>query len=347
MWEPRTQNLSVARLGIAVAGACSWNPFAIETAPLLCRASEFTYGEDISKLYKLLEGKKFFDMMVNSKFAFYHSFELSCNNPLIHLTEPVSSEWRRISTEINAGIDYLKNSECFSGRHRSDRKAFEACGTLAKTLADSVVLTRALGKKINAGGLREIADMSPQIRLLTKFMHETLKIQKEAWKACRRTHDPNYDWWFREPLLYKIKCLDAFADYLDAGPGKEAPALNYLLFRFNKGNAASWNLLRIKIFYSECGGKWEQVFFKTIPLWMDDSLDFKLMPYKGKLPDYIKIVPVYATWHREGGDWSDMIEILCGKINLFPGELYNETVFPATDIYALNSTASALMLQKR
>lgn len=343
MWEPRTQTLAVARLGIAAAGACSWNPFMINPDELIRQASEFTYGEDISRLYELIEGGKIFDMMVQSKFAFYHSFELSCNNPLLHLAEHESSDWQELSATINEGYKQLKNLEFFSHKNKEDRKAFEACATLAKTLADCIVIMRSAGAIINKGAnANELSAMSKQIRSLACFMQKTLDAQSAAWKISRKIQDPNFTWWFKDPLQYKIKCLNSFADTLST-----SAEYNYFLLKFSKGSATSWNLLRVKIFYSDCGEKWQQVFFKTIPLWMDDCLTLKLMPDAGKLPNYFKIVPIYATYHSSTDNWDDMINVSCGKINMSRGKLYEEKHFPATQIYDLDSTRTAITLSKR
>ena len=353
MWEPRTQTLPVARLGIAAAGACSWNPFMINSSNLISKASEYTYGEDISKLYSLLEGGKFFDMMIQSKFAFYHSFELSCNNPLLHLCEPESSEWQQLSSMITDGLNHLKVSKHLFKKYQDDFKAFEACATLAKTLSDCIVLMHRTGKAINAGiKSSQLIDIIAQLHSLIDYMQKTLIAQRIAWNICRKEYDPNYNWWFEDPLMYKIKCLSKFVDSLAASQKASSSnitlaELDYFLFKFNKSDAKSWNLLRIKIFYSDCGYKWEQVFFKTIPLWMDDCLNFKLMPCNGELPNYVKIVPIYATWHRASNNWNDMIEISCGKINMTPNKIYNENIFPATDIYDVNSTAVDIILKKR
>lgn len=341
MWEPRTQTLPVARLGIAIAGACAWNPFAVKPEKLIGQASRFSYGGDISELYRLLEGGKFFDMMVRTKFAFYHSFELSCNNPLLHLAEAESPDWQRLSSMIDAGMHELEKSRPLFDRHPGDFKSFYACGTLAKCLADCVVILNRAGTLVQNGIKRRFSEISDQIRLLTAFMAETLSAQRAAWDVSRKPDDPNFDYWFKDPLLYKIKSLNTFADLLDGLPGNSSgqlalPELNYFLFEFNKGNAESWNLLRVKIFYSDCATRWEQVFFKTIPLWMDDSLNLKLMPHDGKLPDYVKIVPIYSTWHRSDNNWSDMIKVSCGKISMRPNELHTGNISSASDIYRIS-----------
>ena len=351
MWEPRTQTLPVARLGIAAAGACAWNPFAVEPEKIISQASGFTYGEDISELYHLLEGGKFFDMMVQSKFAFYHSFELSCNNPLLHLAEPESADWEQLALKINDGFNRLEKSKHLFAKHSEDFKAFRACATLAKTLADSVVLMRETGKIINAGAKPDqFAEIKVRIQSLIDFMQETLSAQRAAWKVSRRTEDPNYNWWFKDPLQYKMKCLNTFVDCLDnlqksSSTKTMLPELNYLLFRFNKGDAASWNLLRTKIFYSDCGSKWEQVFFKTIPLWMDDCLELKLMSYDGVLPNYIKIVPVYATWHQPG-PWDDMIKVFTGTLKLASDKLCSEYTYSSDNTYSACYETDQIMLKK-
>lgn len=317
MWEPRTQNLPVAKLGMAIAGAYSWMPFSVPEK-LIENASMFTYGMDISGFYKLLEGYDFFEMMVKSRFGYYHAFELTCNNPMLHMNTPEASQWRKISGKLHRGYNLLKNSNSFKREFPLDWKAFEACATLSIVFADSVRLMQKTSSLIKHGADQSKASvLLKELEDFDSFLLDTLEIQRSVWIQCRRPYDDNFKYWFEDTLAFKSKCIRNIIEELkkciDSNRPLQLEGKEFFIFEFHKGDAAEWNLLRVKILFSNDGIDWKQMFFRTVPLWMSDGVTLKLMP-EGKLPEYMKIIPCYATWHSSEYDWSDMIKIKVGKL---------------------------------
>ena len=348
MWEPRTQNLPVAKLGMAIAGAYSWMPFS-QTDELMRRASLFTYGTDISKLYELLEGYDFFGFMLKSRFGYYHAFELTCNNPLIHIKREKVEEWTALSARLHQGCELLKKQDYLRQKHPVDYAALEACATLAAVLADCVVLMNKAGQAVNRGAkYDELKTLVDELRRFSAFIELTLQLQRQAWDHCRRHNDENFKWWFEDPLQFKRRCFTAIADEIENNM-RETPFRladrPFFSFAFHKGDAPEWNLWRIKIFFSEDGHEWRQMFFRTIPLWMSDGLTLELMPESG-LPQYVRIESCYATWHRHP-DWSDMLNIRFGVICPVRDSIYQDIpLAPAESQYKIEYSATCIELSK-
>ena len=163
-----------------------------------------------------------------------------------------------------------------------------------------------------------------ELREFSDFIKLTLKLQRQAWDYCRRHDDENFKWWFDDPLKFKRKCLISLADEIEKNMIEGIAGLRehkFFSFEFHKGEAPEWNLWRIKIFFSEDGHEWQQVFFRTIPLWMSDGLTMELMPENG-LPQHVRIESCYATWHRQSNNWSDMLKIQIGEIVPNCGRVY-------------------------
>lgn len=348
MWEPRTQNLPVAKLGMAIAGAYSWMPF-FQTDELMRRASLFTYGTDISKLYDLLEGYDFFGFMLKSRFDYYHAFELTCNNPLIHIKREEVEEWIALSSRLHQGCELLKKQDYLRQKHPVDYAAFEACAALAVVLADCVVLMNKAGQAVNRGADKgELKTLADELHGFSAFIELTLQLQRYVWDHCRRHDDENFKWWFEDPLQFKSRCFTAIADEIENNM-RETPFRladrPFFSFAFHKGDAPEWNLWRIKIFFSENGHEWRQMFFRTIPLWMSDGLTLELMPESG-LPQYVRIESCYATWHRQP-DWSDMLHIRLGVICPACGSIYQDIpLVPAESQYKIEYSATCIELSK-
>ena len=348
MWEPRTQNLPVARLGMAIAGAYSWMPF-FQTDGLMRRASLFTYGTDIFSFYELLEGYDFFGFMIKSRFGYYHAFELTCNNPLIHLKRENVEEWIALSARLHRGYELLKKQNYLHQKCPVDYAAFEACATLAIALADCVALMNKAGQAINGGADGDkLQSVANELRELADFIELTLKLQRRAWNYCRRQEDENFKWWFEDPLQFKRRCLIGMADEMENIIVKRSGHLaerKFFSFEFHKGDAPEWNLWRIKIFFSEDGHEWRQMFFRTIPLWMSDGLTLELMPERG-LPQHVRIESCYATWHRPG-DWSDMLKIRIGGISPAYGSVYQDIPLVAAETqYRIKHSSHSIELSK-
>lgn len=348
MWEPRTQNLPVARLGMAIAGAYSWMPF-FQTDGLMRRASLFTYGTDISSIYGLLEGYDFFGFMIKSRFGYYHAFELTCNNPLIHIKREKVEEWVALSARLHRGYELLKEQDSLRLKYPADYAAFEACAALAIVLADCVVLMNKAGQAISSGADDDkLKALVSELREFSGFIELALKLQRQAWDCCRRHEDENFKWWFEDPLQFKRKCLTALADELEKNIGKETVSLagrRFFSFAFHRGDAPEWNLWRIKIFFSENGHEWRQMFFRTIPLWMSDGLTLELMPESG-LPRYVRIESCYAAWHRHP-DWSDMLKIRIGEIIPDRVSIYRDVPpVPAEAQYRIEYSPQCIELSK-
>jgi len=348
MWEPRTQNLPVAKLGMAIAGAYSWMPFS-QTDELMRQASLFTYGTDISKLYELLEGYDFFGFMLKSRFGYYHAFELTCNNPLLHIKREDAVEWIALSARLHQGGELLKKHDYLRQKHPLDYAAFEACATLAVVLADCVVLMHKAGQAVNRGAEKgELKTLVDELRGFSAFIELTLQLQRHAWDQCRRHEDENFKWWFEDPLQFKRRCFVAIADEIEKNMSKAPFSLTdrqFFSFAFHKGDAPEWNLWRIKISFSEDGHEWRQMLFRTIPLWMSDGLTLELMPESG-LPQYVRIESCYATWHRQP-DWSDMLNIRLGVICPVRGSIYQDIpLVPAESQYKIEYSATSLELSK-
>ena len=348
MWEPRTQNLPVAKLGMAIAGACSWMPFS-QTDDLIRRASLFTYGTDLSEVYRLLEGYEFFRIMMKSRFAFYHAFELTCGNPMIHLKRNDISEWVELRAKLHRGYELLKEQEMFKKNFPLDYASFEACATLAIVMADYIALMGRLGQKINSGSSID-NPLLAELHGLAGFTDYALQAQRIAWQACRRIDDSNFKWWFEDPLQFKRNCLISLADELEDNMSKGSICLakrKFFSFEFHKGDAPEWNLWRVKILFSKNRHEWQQVFFRTVPLWMSDGVTLELMPENG-LPQHVRIESCYATWHRQSGDWSDMLKIRIGEIMPVCGRVYEHIplVLAETE-YEIEYSAQCIELSKR
>jgi glycosyl hydrolase family 20 len=298
MWEPRTQTLPVAKIGIAVAGACAWNPFNINISTILSDASEFVYGQDISDMYKLLATGYFFDKMVETQFNFSSSFEFSCNNPATHMSDYVDVSWQAVIEDMDNGLEKLETYCEFRKKYPTDYNAFKACGFLGKCLASWISLMQKMGAADKFG-----KDHIDQLRNLVHLMKNTLKTQRTAWDSTRFINDKNFDWWFTDPLECKIKCIEKLALEI-----KESQNINHkmIVFNVNKGDAPLWNLLRIKILFSNDKTIWKQIFFKTAPLWMSEGFSFKLMPAE-TLPEWIKIEFSCWTWRDKKAPWTKMI----------------------------------------
>jgi hypothetical protein len=348
MWEPRTQNLPVAKLGMAIAGAYSWMPF-FQTDELMRRASLFTYGADISSLYGLLEGYDFFGFMIKSRFGYYHAFELTCNNPLIHLKRKEVEEWIALSDRLHQGGELLRKQDYLRHKYPVDYAAFEACAALAVTLADCVVLMHKAGQAVNRGADGEnLKSLALELRGFSDFITLTLQLQRKAWNHCRRHDDENFKWWFEDPLQFKRKCIISMADEIEKSMSKDSISLadrQFFSFEFHKGDAPEWNLWRIKIFFSEDGHEWRQMFFRTIPLWMSDGLTLELMP-ESSLPQYVRIESCYAAWHRQS-DWSDMLKIRIGEIIPACGSIYQDIPLVSAETeYKIEYSATCIELSK-
>jgi hypothetical protein len=350
IWEPRTQNLPVAKLGMAIAGAYSWMPFS-QTDELIRRASLFTYGTDISGLYELLEGAEFFRFMVKSRFGYYHAFELTCNNPLIHVKRKDPDEWVALSARLHCGYELLKKQDSLHLKHPVDYATFEACAALAIVLADCVVLMNKVGQEINNGiSVDKLKSLVRELRDFSGFIELTLKLQRQAWDYCRRSEDENFRWWFEDPLIFKQKCLNSLANELEKNISKGSICLadhKFFSFKFHKGDAPEWNLWRVKILFSENGHEWQQVFFRTVPLWMSDGVTLELMP-ESDLPQHVRIESCYATWHRQSGIWSDMLKIRIGEIMPGCGRVYEHIPFVLAEMeYEIEYSAQCIKLSKR
>jgi hypothetical protein len=94
---------------------------------------------------------------------------------------------------------------------------------------------------------------------------------------------------------------------IDRGLPVELGGRCFLRLQVSKGNSPAWNLLRLRIWFSWDGQEWMQVFFRTVPLWMDKGVALSLMPC-GALPQHIRIEPSCWCWHESKEDWSDMIQ---------------------------------------
>ena len=344
LWEPRTQNLPVAKIGMAIAGAYSWMPF-FSPHNAISQASRFVYGYDIADVYKLLDSHEFFDMMVSSCFGYYHSFELTCNSPLLHLKRQPDDTWRKLRDKVRHGYELLEKQTGFHRQHPDDYTAFEACATLALLLADMVVSMTEVGQMINDGATTtEFHEAATKLRRLAEFTQKTLTIQCQAWNHCRKPEDQNFQWWFTDPLNCKITCLKRFASELESM--NFAPEHRFFVFQFHKGDAPAFNLWRIKILFSDDGILWKQVFFRTIPLWMSDGLTLEFMPEEGRLPRMVRIEPCYATWNPPGNDWRNMLKIGIGTLSTQAGKLYADSEPQAAETwYEVDYAADGINLK--
>lgn len=313
LWEPRTQTLPVARIGMAIAGASACNPFADHHGQLLAQASRRVYGHDISPFYRDLADNIFYDKMCRTRLNYYHCFELACCNPKVLLDAEEDPAWDASVKRLERGIFELNEDAALARESPLDHLAFAAAGNLALFLARRRDLVPRLGRMIHDQALhhRLAVDMAAQLRGLASQAEIALELQKKAWVQMRRADDVNFDWWFTQPLHFQWNCLWDLADEIENIAIPERPwrpeYVDYLRLRFNKGSAQFWNLLRMRIEFSWNGTEWSQVFFRTVPLWMQDGISIDLMP-RGPLPQHIRMTPSAWTWHSGGKDWSDMVQ---------------------------------------
>lgn len=293
IWEPRTQTLPVTRIGIAVAGACSWNSFGIDHDNILSDASEQVYGIDISAIYRLLATGDLFELMMETKMCYYHVFEFSCSHPAVHLAEKIDSRWQNIYDRMESGLYLLSQAEEFKKKYPEDYLALKACGMLGKSLAGFVLYMQDI----------DCLESPRKLRKFARFLQETLECQRAAWSTTRFSHDENFDWWFVGPFEYKIACIEKLADEIEHGKDVDH---EMLVFNVNKGDAETWNLLRIKILFSDTKTDFTQMFFKTVPLWMANDVSFSLMPEE-HLPKYVKIEFNCWTWHNPEMLWTQIL----------------------------------------
>jgi len=185
-----------------------------------------------------------------------------------------------------------------------------------------------------------------QLHQLASLAGTTLALQKEAWCKTRRADDNNFDWWFTDPLNFQRDCLTDLAGELTeiAASGKawSTDHADYLRLRINKGIAPSWNLLRLRIYFSCDAQTWSQVFFRTVPLWMDNGVTINLMP-RGPLPRHIRIETSAWTWHPGGDDWSDMLRWEVDRLRGV-GRIQNNADVPGYRLVASSANDIHLML---
>ncbi len=172
--------------------------------------------------------------------------------------------------------------------------AFKACGMLSKCLA---------GMVLNMQNMTLDRRTTDKLRHFNLFMKETVACQRSAWNATRFEYDENFNSWFSEPLEYKIRCLETMATEID---DRKFVDHEMVVFSVNKGEADAWNLLRIKVLFSDDNKKWQQMFFRTVPLWMSDDVSFVLMPER-QLPAWIRLKFSCWTWRDLRRGWMEML----------------------------------------
>lgn len=312
VWEPRTQTLPVTRIGMSIAGASSWNPFIQSASQLLSVASRHVYECNLSETYRRLADPVFVHKMCQTRLGYYHAFELICSNPVALMDQPQDPQWNTAVETIKDGMKLLLNEQRMAGRYPTDFQAFVASGHLALFLAERQSVMRTGGRLYRDPNTSRTAwmDFSKQVRQLASQAEIALAAQHSAWNATRRSNDLNFQWWFCQPLTFQHECLIDLAEQIEHAMNQQCVVDlswgHYLKFHVSRGNSASWNLLRLRICFSWDCDSWSQMFFRTVPLWMDEEVEFSLMPRRG-LPKFVRIEPSCWCWREAWGDLPKMI----------------------------------------
>ena len=271
LWEPRTQFLDSVKIGVSIFARSTWNPNAPQPSDPIAAAAERIYADAaLSEVYRLIHGGELFDLMLSSRMRYYHAFEFCRSNPLRRRAPEIIAALHALRERADAGIALLRQNRTFRRNHPDDFRLWMAQGALLRLLA--------------------ALPGEPGILTGTDFDF-VLAEYRTLWNERRNPGDLNFKLWFGDVL-----------PFLKTAYLRGRPPRRMLRLLCNKGDAAEWNLLRVKIRFDG-----ELIFFKTIPLWMSDEVPVDIAPLDD-LPEQIHLEVIYATCPPRSGNWQEMVD---------------------------------------
>lgn len=268
LWEPRTQFLDSVKIGISIFARAAWNPYApLPADPVAAAANRIYADASLADAYRLIHGGELFDLMQATRMRYYHAFEFNRTNPVRRQPPEIADRLRLIRERADAGLSLLKCNRAFQQRHPEDFRLWIAQASMLRLLA----------------GLHE------RNALTEKDFDFVLNEYRELWNARRNPADSNFAYWFGDVL-----------PFWKQSTRRNKPPRRLLRLQCDKGDAAEWNLLRLRVWFNR-----EMVFFKTVPLWMADRIPVDIAPLDD-LPEHIDVEVIYATIPPRSGNWLEM-----------------------------------------
>jgi len=315
IWEPRTQTLSVTHLPIASQANFSWNTWGTQPWSAMAFSSKSVYGANISRAYTNLSVIAFETRQRETKMAYYYPLDFVCRDLRIYasLKKPV---WRENAVrQAVKGLYYLQRCKRQVKKNKEDLLDIEATGQLALLLAKAPLIIYDIAGVSRKKTIRkkDIETALKNLKELRTLYLRTLNLMHIAWNRTRKHGDANFDLWFSSPLGYQMRSIGEIEDVLKKAlkghsHGFEIGGRVVIQIEFRNLFDEPW-IVRPHIYFSSDKICWQEIFFKSIPLWMRKEMRVNLMPINIEDANFIKIVPASYSCFPPNRDWTKAIKI--------------------------------------